>query len=127
MELCVKRLVPEATLPTRGSEYAAGYDLYACDKAYIPKRGRVCVKTGIAVAIPDGYYGRVGMHVHHVLSHVAPRSGLAVKHGIDVGMTMVMTVHHAVGGGVIDADYRGEVCVILFNHSDDGYEGMRRV
>jgi dUTP pyrophosphatase len=50
------------------------------------------VKTGISIAIPEGYYGRV-----------APRSGLAVKHGLDVM------------AGVVDASYRGEVCVVLIN------------
>jgi dUTP pyrophosphatase len=57
------------------------------------------VSTGIAIGIPNGTYGRV-----------APRSGLAAKHGIDVG------------AGVIDPDYTGEVKVILFNNSDNDFE-----
>ena len=61
----------------------------------VPARGKAMFKTDIAVAVPTGTYGRV-----------APRSGLALKHGIDVG------------AGVIDEDYRGNVGVILFNHSD---------
>ena len=61
----------------------------------VPARGKALLKTDIAVAVPPGTYGRV-----------APRSGLAWKNSIDVG------------AGVIDADYRGNVGVILFNHSD---------
>lgn len=85
--------------PTRGSEFAAGYDLYSAEDKVIPARGRTVVKTGIKIAVPAGTYGRV-----------APRSGLAVKHGIDTG------------AGVIDADYRGEVGVVLFNLSDVDFE-----
>merc|ERR1711924_4487 len=78
---------------------AAGYDLHASKATTIPARGKCIVPTDIAMAIPEGYYGRV-----------APRSGLAAKHHIDVG------------AGVIDCDYRGAVGVVLFNHSDKDYE-----
>lgn len=88
----VKLLTETAKLPTRGSTYAAGFDLYSDEDTIIPAGTRKLVSTGIAVAVPIGYYGRV-----------APRSGLANKHGIDVF------------AGVIDADYRGEVGVILYN------------
>ena len=94
--LAVKRLRPSATLPTRGSAEAAGLDLYNSDPVEIPAGGRALVKTGIAISLPPGYYGRV-----------APRSGLAVKNGIDVG------------AGVIDSDYRGEVGVLLFNFGSE--------
>lgn len=67
----------------------------------IPARGKALVETGIAVAVPEGTYGRV-----------APRSGLASKHFIDVG------------AGVIDADYRGEVKVLLFNFSEVDFTSM---
>ena len=93
--LQVQLLAPTAKAPTRGSAFAAGYDLYASRAATIPARGRAMVETDISVAVPEGTYGRV-----------APRSGLAVKHGIDTG------------AGVIDADYRGPVKVLLFNFSD---------
>lgn len=83
-----------ATLPTRGSALAAGYDLYAAEDALIPGHGQGMVATDITVVVPIGTYGRV-----------APRSGLAVKHGISTG------------AGVVDADYRGEIRVVLFNHS----------
>jgi dUTP pyrophosphatase len=87
-----KRLHPEARLPARGSAGAAGLDLCAVESVTIEPGGRAAVRTGLAVAIPRGFYGRV-----------APRSGLAVRHGLDVL------------AGVIDADYRGEILCALVN------------
>ncbi|KAL6886635.1 dUTP diphosphatase [Trichoderma longibrachiatum] len=97
--LHVKKLSPQARLPTRGSAFAAGYDLYAAKDTVVPARGKVLVDTDISIAVPAGTYGRI-----------APRSGLASKHFIDTG------------AGVIDADYRGPVKVLLFNHADADYE-----
>ncbi|KAG9778306.1 Deoxyuridine 5'-triphosphate nucleotidohydrolase [Exophiala dermatitidis] len=97
--LLVKKLSPDATTPTRGSAFAAGYDLYASKPTTVPARGKTLVSTDLAIATPEGTYGRV-----------APRSGLASKHYIDTG------------AGVIDADYRGEVKVLLFNHSDVDFQ-----
>ncbi len=94
-ELCVKRLVQDATLPTRGSSGAVGYDLYSIDEVVVPPSQRALVGTGVAVILPMNVYGRV-----------APRSGLAVKHGIQVG------------AGVVDPDYRGEIKVVIFNQGD---------
>ena len=91
-----QRLDPRAVLPTRGSVHAAGLDLYSLEEVSISPKDRAVVPTGLAVAIPEGYYGRV-----------APRSGLAMKHGLDVL------------AGVIDADYRGEIRCILYNTSDE--------
>ncbi|KAL4884330.1 dUTPase-like protein [Aspergillus karnatakaensis] len=93
--LLVKKLTDSARAPTRGSAFAAGYDLYSAKEIVIPAKGKALVDTGLAIAVPEGTYGRV-----------APRSGLASKHFIDTG------------AGVIDADYRGEVKVLLFNFSD---------
>ncbi|OTA97909.1 hypothetical protein M434DRAFT_391519 [Hypoxylon sp. CO27-5] len=93
--LLIKKLSSTAKLPTRGSAFAAGYDLYASQATSIPARGKALVETDISIAVPAGTYGRV-----------APRSGLASKHFIDTG------------AGVIDADYRGPVKVLLFNHSE---------
>ncbi|RKF71959.1 Deoxyuridine 5'-triphosphate nucleotidohydrolase [Golovinomyces cichoracearum] len=93
--LLVKKLSSRARLPIRGSAFAAGYDLHAAEEINIPARGKALVPTNIAIALPPGTYGRI-----------APRSGLAVKHMIDTG------------AGVIDADYRGEVKILLFNHGD---------
>jgi len=97
-ELLVKRLSDKATLPKRGSALAAGYDLYSAEQKIIPARGKALVDTQISVAVPVGTYGRV-----------APRSGLASKFMIDTG------------AGVIDADYRGVVFVLLFNHSEKDF------
>lgn len=97
--LYVKKLSEHAIVPTRGSEFAAGYDLSAAHNAVVPARGRALIKTDLAIAIPLGTYGRV-----------APRSGLTYKNGLDVG------------AGVIDYDYRGNVGVILFNHTDEDFQ-----
>ncbi|PPR02483.1 hypothetical protein CVT24_002032 [Panaeolus cyanescens] len=97
--LLIKRLSPKAKLPTRGSALAAGYDLYSAEHKVIPAGGKALVDTQISIAVPPGTYGRV-----------APRSGLASKFMI------------ATGAGVIDADYRGVVFVLLFNHSDKDFE-----
>lgn len=91
--LLCKRLSAGARLPTRGSAEAAGYDLHAAEDAVVGAGSRGLVGTGLAITAPAGTYARV-----------APRSGLAVKHGIGVG------------AGVVDADYRGEVRVLLLNH-----------
>ena len=90
-----KKLVEKACAPVKGSIHAAGYDLHSIEAGVVPARGKKLVGTGLAFAIPEGNYGRI-----------APRSGLAAKHMIDVG------------AGVIDSDYRGEVKVLLFNLSD---------
>ena len=99
MTLGVKRLIGDAILPTRGSAHAVGYDLYSVENCVVPPTHRALVGTGIATVLPVGVYGRV-----------APRSGLAVKKGIQVG------------AGVIDPDYTGEVKVVLFNHGDKDFE-----
>ncbi|KHG25298.1 Deoxyuridine 5'-triphosphate nucleotidohydrolase -like protein [Gossypium arboreum] len=97
--LKVKKLSEKAVLPSRGSPLAAGYDLSSATDTKVPARGKALIPTDLSIAIPEGTYGRV-----------APRSGLAWKHSIDVG------------AGVIDADYRGPLGVILFNHSDVDFE-----
>jgi dUTPase len=71
--LAFQRLDPEAVLPTRGSAAAAGLDLYSIEPMRLEPGDRVLARTGLAVAIPEGFYGRV-----------APRSGLATKNGLDV-------------------------------------------
>ena len=91
----VVRLTENAILPTRGSTLSAGLDLYSAYDVTVPARGLVSVVTDLQIHVPSGCYGRI-----------APRSGLALQHHIDVG------------AGVIDEEYRGNVTVILFNHSD---------
>ncbi|KAM9765910.1 deoxyuridine 5'-triphosphate nucleotidohydrolase, mitochondrial isoform 2-T2 [Menidia menidia] len=93
------KLSEHATTPTRGSAKAAGYDLYSAYDYSIAAMDKAIVKTDIQIAVPHGCYGRV-----------APRSGLAVKHFIDVG------------AGVVDEDYRGNVGVVLFNFGKDAFE-----
>jgi len=99
MSLRVKKLSEDAIIPTRGSGGAVGYDLYSMDDVIIKPLQRALVCTGIVIVLPSGVYGRV-----------APRSGLAVKHGIQVG------------AGVIDPDYTGEIKVVLFNQGDKTFE-----
>ncbi|XP_076893294.1 deoxyuridine 5'-triphosphate nucleotidohydrolase-like [Bidens hawaiensis] len=95
----VKKLSDKAVLPSRGSSLAAGYDLSSAIDTKVPARGKALVATDLSIAVPQDTYARI-----------APRSGLAWKHSIDVG------------AGVVDADYRGPVGVILFNHSDTDFE-----
>ncbi|KAL2471776.1 Deoxyuridine 5'-triphosphate nucleotidohydrolase [Abeliophyllum distichum] len=97
--LRVKKLSDKACLPSKASSLSAGYDLSSATETKVPSRGKALIPTDLSIAIPEGTYARI-----------APRSGLAWKHSIDVG------------AGVIDADYRGPVGVILFNHSDSDFE-----
>jgi len=99
LPLRVQRHSPCAILPQRATEGSAGYDLSSAITASIEGGGRLCIPTELSLAVPDGHYGRI-----------APRSGLAMKKGINVG------------AGVIDSDYRGKVGVMLFNHSNDVFE-----
>jgi dUTP pyrophosphatase len=93
-----KKLTADAILPTRETSHAAALDLYANEQVVISSKKFTAVKTGVAVAVPSGHYGRI-----------APRSGLAVKFGID---TLA---------GVIDSDYRGELIVLLMNNGDTDF------
>jgi dUTP pyrophosphatase len=97
-QLHFQKLSEHARLPSRGSEQAAGLDLYASKAVTIPARTFASVHTDIAVAIPLGYYGRI-----------APRSGLAAKYGID---TLA---------GVVDSDYRGELICVLANIGNEDF------
>lgn len=92
MNIRIKKLSEEAIIPTNNSGEEAGYDLYSTESGYIYPCDRRLFKTNISMEIPSGYYGRV-----------APRSGLALKQGIDVL------------AGVIDSTYRGDIGVILYN------------
>jgi len=84
--------------PQKGLSLKAGHDLYSIENILIRANNRALVKIGLAIAVPEGTYGRI-----------APRSGLATK-GITVDV------------GVIDADYRGEVKVLRVNHGKLDYE-----
>lgn len=95
----VKKLHSAAKLPTYGTSYAAGADLYAClDEPMTVAPGQtVLVPTGLAMEIPEGFAGLV-----------YARSGLATKQGLAPANKV----------GVIDSDYRGEILICIFNHSD---------
>lgn len=96
----IKKLKPNAIIPTYGTEYAAGADLYAClDEAVTINPGETeFIKTGLAIEIPAGYAGLV-----------FARSGLSCRQGLAPANKV----------GVIDADYRGEIMVALHNHSKE--------
>lgn len=100
MRINIKKLNDSAIIPTRGSEDAAGYDLYANikDDIAIPSGKTVKIGTGIAMEIPKGYRG-----------DIFARSGLATKKGLRPANCV----------GVIDSDYRGEIIVALHNDSDE--------
>jgi len=91
----VKRLHPAAKLPARGSDWSAGADLFCLEAFTLEPGERKAAPTGLIVEIPPGWYGRV-----------APRSGLAVRHGID---TLA---------GIVDPDFRGELIVVIINLGD---------
>lgn len=90
------KLRSDAITPSKATPGSVGFDLHSVEPYVILPGQRVVVSTGLQITgMPEGVYGRI-----------APRSGLAVKHGLDVG------------AGVIDPDYTGELRVVLFNHDD---------
>ena len=104
MEIKIKKLNEKAMLPSGGSAKAAGYDLYACleeDTLVIAPHTTALVGTGLAAAIPEGYFGGI-----------FARSGLASKQGLRPANCV----------GVVDADYRGEIKVALHNDTDQPHK-----
>ena len=99
----ITKLKENAIIPTYGSDYAAGADLYACidDNIVIKKGETVFVPTGLSMEIPEGLAGLI-----------YARSGLACKKGLAPANKV----------GVVDSDYRGEIIVALHNHSKENYE-----
>ena len=99
MKINIKKLDADAVLPTRGSSQAAGYDLYAksSEDTVIPPHKTVMVGTGLAMEIPEGYFGAI-----------FARSGLATKEGLRPANCV----------GVCDEDYRGEYVVALHNDTN---------
>jgi dUTP pyrophosphatase len=95
LQIPFRRLVPSAVMPERAHAGDAGYDLRSVEEVDLAPGSRALVRTGISVAIPEGYAGLV-----------LPRSGLAVRHGISLINTP----------GLIDSGYRGEIQVPLINH-----------
>ena len=100
MKVKLKRLNDNAKIPTYGSDFSAGADLYACidNDLTIAPHETVLVKTGLAMELPEG-----------LVALVYARSGLASKRGLAPANKV----------GVIDSDYRGEIMVALHNHSDE--------
>jgi dUTP pyrophosphatase len=94
IELPVRRLRPDATVPARAYDGDAGLDLAACERVVLEPGERAVVGTGLAVAIPAGHAG-----------FVQPRSGLAARNGISIVNTP----------GLVDSGYRGELRVVLLN------------
>lgn len=103
MELRIEKVRENAKLPTRATEGSAGMDLYACIDEPITLNGgeKAIIPTGIAI----------GLDSKNLCAFVYARSGLAIKHGI--GLTNSV--------GVIDSDYRGEICVGLINQISEPY------
>ena len=99
MDLKIKKPADNAVIPTYGSEYAAGADLYSCEGelTFAPGETKM-VHTGLAMQIPVGYVGLV-----------YARSGIASKRGLAPANKV----------GVVDSDYRGEIMVALHNHSTE--------
>lgn len=99
----IKRLRPEAKLPTRGSDGAAGLDLYAClrEPVLIEPRGLYKIPTGVAIALPDD----------STVALIFGRSGLGVNHGVSLPNCV----------GVVDSDYRGELIVGIGNTGEEPY------
>lgn len=91
----IKLLDPKAKVPTKSNFHDAGFDLYSITDTIIPPKQRKTVSTGVSLEMPDNMAGLIW-----------PRSGLSVKHGLDVL------------AGVVDSGYRGEIMVCLYNTSD---------
>ena len=102
-ELKIKKVRENAKIPVRATEGSAGYDLYACvDEPITLKAGETAIiPTGIAIGLDNPNYA----------AFIYPRSGIAIKHGIGLLNSV----------GVIDSDYRGEICVGVINQISEPY------
>jgi len=98
-KILIQKLTPDAIVPSYAQAGDIGMDISSNVDVIIPAKSRIIVSTGFAMALPDGYAGLIW-----------DRSGMSAKHGIT---TM---------GGVIDPNYRGEWCVILYNTTDQDYQ-----
>ncbi|MBT7705911.1 dUTP diphosphatase [archaeon] len=101
VKIKIKKLIPEAIIPNYSHDGDAGMDVYSTINFILKSRHRTAIPTGLSMEIPKGYEVQV-----------RPKSGLAIKFGVTVLNTP----------GTIDSGYRGEVKVILVNHSSEDYE-----
>ena len=99
-QIKIKKLNENAIIPARGSDQAAGYDLYACTKTpiIITPHSTVKIETGLSMELPEGYFGAI-----------FARSGLATKNGLRPANAV----------GVVDSDYRGNIIVALHNDTNE--------
>lgn len=93
-----KKMSTDAHAPRKAYPLAAGFDLHSAQPETVPAHGKALIRTAIQIQLPPGCYGRI-----------APRSGLALRN------------HITVGAGVVDEDYRGEIYILLFNHSPNDF------
>ena len=100
--LKVKLLTDDAKIPSYGSEYAAGLDISSSVDITVPAKDKALVPTGISISLMD-------CEPHEYYLRIAPRSGISYKNFLDIG------------AGVVDVDYRGEVKVLIFNHSEQNF------
>ena len=103
LALLATKLSDDAIIRKKGSASAAGYNLSSAVDAVLPAQEKAIVTTDLAIAVPSGTYGRI-----------APRSGFAAKHQL------------AVGAGVIDADFRGNVKIAIFQSGQPGLPRLKR-
>ena len=96
IKINIKRINNDAIIPTRGTTWSAGYDLYSCIDILIKPGERQLINTGLSMEIPENYVGLI-----------CDRSSYSFNYGLQKG------------AGVIDSDYRGEIKVLLFNHSNN--------
>jgi len=109
MKLLIKKLYPDALIPSYGSDGAAGLDLCAYKAHIVPAKTRKLISTGISIQWVSKNDNRKNEKPEDYYFRIAPRSGLTVKHCIEIG------------AGVVDSDYRGEVKVCFINNSDSSY------
>lgn len=101
MQIKIKKLHPNAIIPQYQTQGSAGFDLHSIEDAHLKVGERILIKTGLAFEIPCGFE-----------MQIRPRSGLALKLGISVLNSP----------GTIDSDYRGEIGIILINHSKEDFK-----
>ncbi|GAK54397.1 deoxyuridine 5'-triphosphate nucleotidohydrolase [Candidatus Moduliflexus flocculans] len=100
MHVRIAKIHPDAIVPHYVHPGDSGMDVYSIEEVTIPPGATALVRTGLKIAVPEGYEAQV-----------RPKSGLALKHAISLSNTP----------GTIDSGYRGEICVILINHGQQPY------